>query len=570
MPRFFDISAPTPIAAANDVRTALNINVINVLDYISDPSSTATHQSGFEAAFAAAAASDGTEIYIPAGEWHLTAAIEIPHEHTMTIRGSGMEIYSDLESTDGKGTRIFRDGTESAFRIHGPESELPDPGSGSGSIGTSLLWWQFPRNVTFQDLAVVDNNAALATEPLVSAKGVQGLHMLRVALTSNDACLPLLDAQGLAESRFLDCYFIGGGGRTASTPAVYLRGGSDELTYAGTNACTFVSCSIENYFGPALKIGDEAETSAYRANLLHFVNLKMECQLDSNTGPHIWLDRCSDIFFTNGYSTSSYCTGKVMYARDVKGLYGDHAFLVSRQPDYVDPDEKLYIGADSSYIQFNVRMMPPVPSDQNVVTMESGVENDPKVQLQISGDTELVNDKTLQNRWNRVATQWHNSAATQMPQYIFTRTGLNAWAIGRVSNPSSDRQQFEISTYSQTTGDAQSMVRLRTYTHTSGSDPSTATYRDMSLDGFINLSAVNDLGWINFQNITPPATPVGGHRLYSSGDGLKWDGWAVMVKANVPATPTSTGIIGNWAVDSSYFYICTAANTWRRVAIGTW
>ncbi len=36
-----------------------------------------------------------------------------------------------------------------------------------------------------------------------------------------------------------------------------------------------------------------------------------------------------------------------------------------------------------------------------------------------------------------------------------------------------------------------------------------------------------------------------------------------------PATATSTGTPGMVAYDSSFFYICIAANTWKRVAIAT-
>lgn len=42
------------------------------------------------------------------------------------------------------------------------------------------------------------------------------------------------------------------------------------------------------------------------------------------------------------------------------------------------------------------------------------------------------------------------------------------------------------------------------------------------------------------------------------------------VKVAVPSTASSTGVVGSWAADSSFLYICTAANTWRRVAIATW
>jgi hypothetical protein len=55
--------------------------------------------------------------------------------------------------------------------------------------------------------------------------------------------------------------------------------------------------------------------------------------------------------------------------------------------------------------------------------------------------------------------------------------------------------------------------------------------------------------------------------------------WALLTEARaaqpshyvaVPATATSTGIVGDYAADASFFYICHATNTWKRVAIATW
>lgn len=37
-----------------------------------------------------------------------------------------------------------------------------------------------------------------------------------------------------------------------------------------------------------------------------------------------------------------------------------------------------------------------------------------------------------------------------------------------------------------------------------------------------------------------------------------------------PSSAADTGNQGEWCNDSSYLYICTAANTWKRVAIATW
>ena len=39
---------------------------------------------------------------------------------------------------------------------------------------------------------------------------------------------------------------------------------------------------------------------------------------------------------------------------------------------------------------------------------------------------------------------------------------------------------------------------------------------------------------------------------------------------SAPATASSTGSAGQMAYDSSYLYICTATNTWKRVAISSW
>lgn len=39
---------------------------------------------------------------------------------------------------------------------------------------------------------------------------------------------------------------------------------------------------------------------------------------------------------------------------------------------------------------------------------------------------------------------------------------------------------------------------------------------------------------------------------------------------DAPASASSTGTAGQIAYDSSYFYVCTATDTWKRVAIASW
>lgn len=44
----------------------------------------------------------------------------------------------------------------------------------------------------------------------------------------------------------------------------------------------------------------------------------------------------------------------------------------------------------------------------------------------------------------------------------------------------------------------------------------------------------------------------------------------IITNSSTPASAAATGTAGTIAWDSSYIYVCTAANTWKRVAIATW
>ena len=39
---------------------------------------------------------------------------------------------------------------------------------------------------------------------------------------------------------------------------------------------------------------------------------------------------------------------------------------------------------------------------------------------------------------------------------------------------------------------------------------------------------------------------------------------------DTPASASATGITGSLAYDDNYIYVCTATDTWKRVAISTW
>lgn len=67
----------------------------------------------------------------------------------------------------------------------------------------------------------------------------------------------------------------------------------------------------------------------------------------------------------------------------------------------------------------------------------------------------------------------------------------------------------------------------------------------------------------------PDEATTGTSGLMSAADKTKLDALAGRY-VTTPATATATGEPGDWSVDSEYLYVCTATDTWKRVAIATW
>lgn len=55
---------------------------------------------------------------------------------------------------------------------------------------------------------------------------------------------------------------------------------------------------------------------------------------------------------------------------------------------------------------------------------------------------------------------------------------------------------------------------------------------------------------------------------YDSATSL-WKNKMLLQDAPAPATSSSTGVIGDVRMDSSYIYVCTATNTWKRIALSS-
>jgi hypothetical protein len=58
--------------------------------------------------------------------------------------------------------------------------------------------------------------------------------------------------------------------------------------------------------------------------------------------------------------------------------------------------------------------------------------------------------------------------------------------------------------------------------------------------------------------------------LTVSGGNLQLSSGTLLLATSTPASASATGVQGTITWDSSYIYVCTATDTWKRVAIATW
>lgn len=93
--------------------------------------------------------------------------------------------------------------------------------------------------------------------------------------------------------------------------------------------------------------------------------------------------------------------------------------------------------------------------------------------------------------------------------------------------------------------------------------------------------AQNGMGWAD--GAFTIQTPYGALQFSATGSPaepvMTWDGRIVAEHIDVtsmslfaspPLTSASAGTAGQMAYDGTYFYVCTALNTWKRAALSTW
>lgn len=89
------------------------------------------------------------------------------------------------------------------------------------------------------------------------------------------------------------------------------------------------------------------------------------------------------------------------------------------------------------------------------------------------------------------------------------------------------------------------------------------------VQGIQGRQGTQGFGYAQLQGIEGPQGPQGTQGIQGPSGTSASDNIHTF-RTTIPSLPTSTGIKGEWAVDSTYLYICYATNSWRRIALTSW
>lgn len=216
--------------------------------------------------------------------------------------------------------------------------------------------------------------------------------------------------------------------------------------------------------------------------------------------------------------------------------------------DYLLPDQLFAPGGSSTYL------LSTVPGDVWVfeVTVPTGVDLSYGAMVGISGPNGYrAKDATIETyyngAWNTAITST-NQASGDVWKY-FSSGASSASKIRYTLTDFSTTQCRILSLYAVGSASplASGSLLPRTGGAVYGTTAAPPTFTATGSDAAISLNLV----------------PKGSGTVNAGGN-------PVGVKVGVPATATSTGVVGQWAADSNWHYVCTATDTWRRVALATW
>jgi hypothetical protein len=490
---------------------------INVLDYISDPTNTATHSAGFQAAIDAATATNGPGVVtIPSGRW-CVEGLNIPAMKSLIIQGQGHNtvVTGTNSNTTDPGTRLHRLGTQPIFNLVAAPGFINN--NNGLSVGTIADYTNRVRDVQIRDLTMINDNAS-ATSALLYIRGALECNFSRITMHNTagynaSAGAPLIDARALTDSVFNECVFFGGGSWDGTIGAVRLLG-TDGFSYAACWELQFSNCQWTSYFGPAIEIGnavpDGAVNTQRNYNIL-FTNIKLESLF--TTSPHIKVISCSNLQLQNVYFANAYTADSIIDLYRGSGCWGSIGFLQTLISNYVVPSAYLRVRTEFANVGLNVRVYSSVPTDANIVTLDNPADSSNDIQISTQGFG-LINGTNSQSRYIRSGSVVQQvTSGTAVCQYVFSKTGRTQWILGNPTNSSGTLEEFYVDAL-DSAGHRGRFLTLRSY----GADP-TANVKTAIFGAALHLSGGDTNAWINFP--TQVATPgnYNGIQLYAKDNG---------------------------------------------------
>lgn len=111
------------------------------------------------------------------------------------------------------------------------------------------------------------------------------------------------------------------------------------------------------------------------------------------------------------------------------------------------------------------------------------------------------------------------------------------------------------------------------YGNTTGNSRPISFSVSNSTDGRIEAVRILNTGQVDVKRSIASTSTTTGALTVAGGTGIAGNlfvGGNLNIATSTPASSSATGTAGTIAWDASYIYICTATNTWKRVAIATW
>jgi hypothetical protein len=107
-----------------------------------------------------------------------------------------------------------------------------------------------------------------------------------------------------------------------------------------------------------------------------------------------------------------------------------------------------------------------------------------------------------------------------------------------------------------------------------GTSGTSGTSGSSGTSGALSFTGTSDNGLLTLNATTPNVTVesnllFNGSKLTVTGT-VEATQFTLAALNTAPASAGASGKAGDIAIDASYIYICTATNTWKRVAIATW